>query len=165
MLCIECLWKPFRQRYTVVRNVKIRHRRLVKERPSPIELLISEKPEEMSYIQHQGFCLDFFWQLISTGVGGFWVYLDFDLSFFSEFGLSFEFFHKNALGFIWLYPDWESNGSDFDFSSESEYKKLIWLYLLKVQVIEKVWIFDICCLLLDFNVWHWIVELRQKLRC
>ena len=47
----------------------------------------------MSVTSKQGFFWTFFWQLISTGVGGFWgFFLDFDLSFFLNLAWVLSFF-------------------------------------------------------------------------
>ena len=44
--------------------------------------------------------MDFFWQLNSTGVGGFWVFLDFALSFLLVFPWVLSFFTKSSLSFL-----------------------------------------------------------------
>ena len=54
-------------------------------------------------------------------------FLDFDLSFFSEFGLSFEFFHKSALEFFFSV-----------YVSTKAFMKSAKNWMV-VQVIAKVW--------------------------
>ena len=54
--------------------------------------------ERLCYLL-RGFFWTFFWQLISTGVGGFWVFLDFDLSFFLNLAWVLSFFTKVPLSF------------------------------------------------------------------
>ena len=66
----------------------------VLSRPKPFRIAIG-----IGQCYCRGFFGCFFWQLISTGVGAFWVFLDFGLSFFGS-GLSFEFFSPKLLEFF-----------------------------------------------------------------